>query len=80
MIYHFTSFLQRHAWQGYRLATQESDMAETSIAADVAPVQPATWPLLRKLRNLVTRLRAAQRARRLAMVVRIKRLGLSHID
>ena len=38
-------------------------MAETSIAADVAPAQPATWPLLRKLRNLVTRLRAAQRAR-----------------
>jgi hypothetical protein len=55
-------------------------MTETSIAADVAPVQPATWPLLRKLRDLVTRLRAAQQARRLAMVARIERLGLSHID
>jgi hypothetical protein len=55
-------------------------MAETSIAADVAPVQPAAWPLLRKLRDLVTRLRAAQRARRLAMIARIKRSGLSHID
>jgi len=37
-----------------------SDMAETSIAADVAPVQPATGPFLRKLRDLATRLRAAQ--------------------
>jgi hypothetical protein len=80
MIYRSESFLQRHAWQGYRLATQESDMADTSIAADVAPVQPATWPLLRKLHDLVTRLRAAQRARRLAMIARIMRLGLAHID
>jgi hypothetical protein len=55
-------------------------MAETSIAADVAPVQPAAWPLLRKLRDLVTRWRVARRARRLAMVARIKRSGLSHID
>jgi hypothetical protein len=55
-------------------------MAETSIAAEVAREQRVAWPLLRKLRNLVTRLRATQRARRLAMVVRIKRLGLSHID
>ena len=55
-------------------------MAETSIAADVAPVQPATWPLLRKLRDLVTCLRATLRARRLAMIARIKRSGLSHID
>jgi hypothetical protein len=80
MIYRSASFLQRHAWQGCRLATQESDMAETSIAADVAPEQPATRPLLRKLRDLVTRLRAARRARRLAMIARIRRLGLSHID
>ena len=55
-------------------------MAETSIAADVAPAQPAKWPLLRKLRDLVTRLRAARRARRLAMTARIRRAGLSHID
>jgi hypothetical protein len=63
-----------------RAATQESDMAETSIAAEVAPVQPATRPLLRKLRDLVTRLRAAQRARRLAMIARVRRSGLTHID
>jgi len=55
-------------------------MAETSIAADVASEQPATRPLLRKLHDLVTRLRAAQRARRLAMIARIMRSGLSHID
>jgi hypothetical protein len=53
-------------------------MTETSIAADIAPAQPAT--LLRKLRDLVTRLGAAQRARRLAMIARITRLGLSHVD
>jgi hypothetical protein len=55
-------------------------MAETSIAADVAPVQPATRTFLSKLRDLVTRLRAARRAHRLAMVAHIKRSGLSHID
>jgi hypothetical protein len=65
---------------GLQLATQESDMAETSIAADVASEQPGTWPLLRKLRDLVTRLWAGQRARRLAMIARVMRSGLSHID
>ena len=80
MIYRSVPFLQTRAWQGCKLATQECDMAETSIAADIAPAQPATWPLLRKLGNLVTRPRAAQRARRLAMFARIERAGLSHID
>jgi hypothetical protein len=55
-------------------------MTETTIAADVAPAQPATWPLLRKLCGLLTRLRAARRAHRLAMIARIQRSGLSHID
>jgi hypothetical protein len=55
-------------------------MAETSMAADVAPARAARWSLLRKPRDLMTRLRAAQRTRRLAMIARIKRSGLSHID
>jgi hypothetical protein len=80
MIYRFASFLQRRAWQAAGCARQESDMSETTIAADVGPAQPTTWPLLRKLRSLVKRLRAARRAHRLAMIARIQRLGLSHID
>jgi hypothetical protein len=55
-------------------------MAETSITADVASARPAERPLLRKLRNLLLRLRAARRARRLAMTERIRRSGLSYID
>jgi hypothetical protein len=55
-------------------------MAETSITTDVASARPAERPLLRKFRILLLRLRAARRARRLAMTERIKRAGLSHID
>jgi hypothetical protein len=57
-----------------------SDMVETSITADDGPARPAERPLLRRLRDLVTRFCAVQQARRLAMTERVRRLGLTHID
>jgi hypothetical protein len=57
-----------------------SDMVETSIAVDDGPARSAERPLLRKLRDLVTRFCAAQQARRLEMTERVRRLGLKHID
>jgi hypothetical protein len=55
-------------------------VAETSIAADVASARPARWPLLRKLQDLLSRLRAAHQARQIEMIERVRRLGLAHID
>ncbi len=55
-------------------------MVETSIAVDDGPARSAERPLLRKLRDLVTRFCAAQQARRLEMTERVRRLGLKHID
>ena len=55
-------------------------MAETSVTADDAPARSAERPLLRRLRELTSRLRAARQARRLEMIERAKRLGLSQID
>jgi hypothetical protein len=57
-----------------------SDMVETSIAADGGPARPAERPLLRTLRDLVSRFHAAMQARRLKMIERVRRLGLTHID
>jgi hypothetical protein len=55
-------------------------VAEATITADVASARLAERPLLRKLRNLVLRLRAARRARKLEVIECIRRSGLSHIE
>jgi hypothetical protein len=55
-------------------------VAESSITADVAPARPARRPLLGKLQDLLSRLRAAHQARKLETIKRVRRLGLAHID
>jgi len=55
-------------------------MADISIAADAVQTRAAQRPLIEKFLVLLSRLSAAWQVRRLAIVDRIRRLGLTHID
>jgi len=61
-------------------AKESAEMADISIAADAVQTRAAQRPLIEKFLVLLSRLSAAWQARRLAIVDRIRRLGLTHID
>jgi hypothetical protein len=59
---------------------ERADMVETSIAADATQAPPSKGRLIERFLALISSLRAAQRARLLRTIDRIRRAGLAHID